>query len=75
MRPLLLRPPFLVSFSVSAFSGVDFVISSNVETDMKRRPGDVGLNLRTAISGSPGHRGGCLGCEHQAMQGRRERSG
>jgi len=43
IRPLLLRPPFFVSFSVSAFSGFDFVTSSNVETVMKRRPGEVGL--------------------------------
>jgi hypothetical protein len=43
IRPLLFRPPFFVSFSVSAFSGFDFVTSSNVETVMKRRPGEVGL--------------------------------
>ncbi len=45
MRPLLFRPPFFVSGSVRLFSGFDFVISSNVETDMKRRPGLVGLEL------------------------------
>ena len=45
MRPLLFRPPFLVSFSVSAFSGFDFVTSAKSETVMKRRPGVVGLNL------------------------------
>ena len=49
MRPLLLRPPFFVSFSVSAFSGVDFVTSAKSETVMKRRPGVVGLNRRTGI--------------------------
>ncbi len=43
MRPLLLRPPFFVTGSSRLFSGVVFVISSNVETDMKRRPGLVGL--------------------------------
>jgi hypothetical protein len=43
MRPLLLRPPVLLSFSVRAFSGLDFVIYSMVETVMKRRPGEVGL--------------------------------
>src|SRR5207247_7242786 len=51
MRPLLLRPPFFVSFSVSAFSGFVFVTSSKVETVMKRRPGDVGLYFLSAISG------------------------
>jgi hypothetical protein len=50
IRPLLLRPPFFVSFSVSDFSGFDFVTSSKVETDMKRRPGLVGLYLRIAMA-------------------------
>jgi hypothetical protein len=49
MRPVLLRPPFFVSFSVSFFSGFDFVTSAKSETVMKRRPGLVGLNLRTGI--------------------------
>jgi hypothetical protein len=40
---MLLRPPFLLSFVVSALSGFDFVTSSNVETVMKRRPAEVGL--------------------------------
>src|SRR5581483_11780729 len=53
MRPFALRPPFFVSFSVSAFSGFDFVISLKSETVMKRRPGDVGLKRRTGISGHP----------------------
>src|SRR5436190_7099821 len=53
MRPVLLRPPFLVSFSVSAFSGFDFVTSAKSETDMWRRPGLVGLNLRTGITRTP----------------------
>src|SRR5919204_5192215 len=55
MRPLLLRPPFFVSFSVSPFSGFDFVISSKVETVMKRRPGDVGLYLRIGMVDLPIH--------------------
>src|SRR5436190_15715446 len=51
MRPFELRPPFFVTGSSRLFSGIDFVISSNVETDMKRRPGEVGLYLRIGISG------------------------
>jgi hypothetical protein len=43
IRPVLFRPPFFDSFSVSDFSGSDFVTSSNVETVMKRRPALVGL--------------------------------
>jgi hypothetical protein len=39
----LFRPPFFVSFSVSAFSGSVFVTSSKLETVMKRRPAEVGL--------------------------------
>src|SRR5712691_995318 len=50
MRPALLRPPFFVSFSVNAFSGLGLVISSKVETVMKRRPGDVGLYLRIGMT-------------------------
>jgi hypothetical protein len=38
-----LRPAFDVFFSMSERPGFDRVISSNVETDMPRRPGDVGL--------------------------------
>jgi hypothetical protein len=34
---------------VSDRSGFDFVTSAKSETVMKRRPGDVGLNLRTGI--------------------------
>ena len=49
IRPLTLRPPFLVSFSVSAFSGFDFVTSAKSETVMKRRPGLVGLKRRMGI--------------------------
>jgi len=43
MRPFEFRPPFFVTGSSRLFSGRFFVISSNVETDMKRRPGLVGL--------------------------------
>src|SRR4051795_468553 len=50
MRPYELRPPLLLSGSTRLFSGSLFVISSKVETDMKRRPGLVGLYLRTGIS-------------------------
>src|SRR5712691_1805969 len=49
MRPYLLRPPERFSGSTRLFSGSLFVISSKAETDMKRRPGDVGLYLRRAI--------------------------
>jgi len=34
MRPVLFRPPFFVSFSVSDFSGFDFVTSAKSDTDM-----------------------------------------
>ena len=49
MRPYLLRPPLFFSGSSRLFSGSVFVISSKVETDMNRRPGEVGLYLRTGI--------------------------
>src|SRR6266516_6051964 len=49
MRPFTFRPPLFLSGSVRLFSGSVFVISSNDETDMKRRPGLVGLYLRIAI--------------------------
>jgi hypothetical protein len=39
-----------VTGSSSDFSGLFFVISSNVETDMKRRPALVGLYFLTGIS-------------------------
>src|SRR5436190_7689536 len=48
MRPFTFRPPLFFSGSVRLFSGSVFVISSNDETDMKRRPGEVGLYLRMA---------------------------
>src|SRR5207248_11418041 len=49
MRPFTFRPPLFFSGSVRLFSGFVFVISSNVETDMKRRPGLVGLYRRMGI--------------------------
>ncbi len=49
MRPVLFRPPFFVSGSVRLFSGRVFVTSSKLETDMKRRPGLVGLYFLSAI--------------------------
>ena len=39
MRPFTFRPPVFLIGAVSERSGVDFVTSSNEETDMKRRPG------------------------------------
>ncbi len=50
IRPVLFRPPFFVSGSVRLFSGLPFVTSSNVETDMKRRPGLVGLYFFNAMA-------------------------
>src|SRR3954470_1597608 len=49
MRPLLFRPPVFLTGSSRLFSGSFFVTSSNVETDMKRRPGLVGLNFLTGM--------------------------
>src|SRR5204862_5085607 len=48
MRPFTFRPPLFLSAPVRLFSGSLFVISSNEETDMKRRPGEVGLYRRIA---------------------------
>src|SRR5262252_10236889 len=52
MRPLLLRPAVFFIGSVSARSGRVLVISSNVDTDIPRRPGEVGLYVLTGIPGS-----------------------
>src|SRR5579885_3500716 len=46
MRPLLLRPPDLVSGRTSDFSGVERVTSTKSATLEPRRPGVVGLYLR-----------------------------
>ena len=53
MRPCTLRPALLRPFVTSDFSGVERVISSKVETLAPRRPGVVGLYLRTAMSYFP----------------------
>src|SRR5258708_38333634 len=59
IEPLLLRPAFLSSFTISAFSGfLPLVTSSKEETLMKRRPGLVGLYFLTAISRCSSRRGG-----------------
>src|SRR5262249_12912276 len=50
MRPLLFRPPLLVSLVVSERSGFAFVTSSKSEVVTKRRPGEVGLYLRIPMS-------------------------
>src|SRR3954462_7043403 len=71
MRPLLLRPPFFVTGASSDFSGSFLVISAKSETVMKRRPGDVGLYLRTAISVQPRDVVGWLASEKHARGGRR----
>src|SRR5436190_19962962 len=49
MRPLLLRPAVFRSGSVSDFSGRFLVTSSKVDTDMPRRPGEVGLYVLTGM--------------------------
>src|SRR3954447_15632081 len=71
MRPLLLRPPFFVTGASSDFSGSFLVISAKSETVMKRRPGDVGLYLRTAISVQPRDVVGWVAREKEARGGRR----
>src|SRR5579864_4649373 len=50
MRPLLLRPAVFFSGSVSARSGRVLVTSSKVDTDIPRRPGEVGLYVLTGIT-------------------------
>src|SRR6266853_4565591 len=50
MRPWLLRPACVGSDSIKVFSGSSVVTSSNPDTDMKRRPGLVGLNFLIGIS-------------------------
>jgi len=49
MRPFTLRPPVLCIGASSVRSGSAVVSSSKSDTVMKRRPGEVGLNLRMAI--------------------------
>src|SRR5436190_9335645 len=49
IRPCVFRPALFRPFATSDFSGVERVSSSNVETLAPRRPGVIGLYLRTAI--------------------------
>src|SRR5260370_39577549 len=53
IRPWLLRPELLGSFSRRLFSGSVAVISSKLAVTMKRRPGLVGLYFLTGISHAP----------------------
>src|SRR5690625_917575 len=53
MRPVLLRPPLLVSGRTSDFSGCVRVISTKSATLEPRRPGVVGLYLRIAMGLDP----------------------
>src|SRR5690606_13865626 len=53
MRPVLLRPPLLLSGRTSDFSGCERVISTKSATLGPRRPGDVGLYLRIAMGVDP----------------------
>src|SRR5215472_18034836 len=48
--PWLLRPACFSSFTTRDFSGLVLVISSKVETDIPRRPGDVGRYCLIGIS-------------------------
>src|SRR5947208_15109494 len=49
MRPVFERPARFRPLTTRDFSGLPRVISSNPDTDAPRRPGVVGLYLRTAI--------------------------
>src|SRR5215472_4826151 len=53
IRPWLLRPARLGSFSRRLFSGSVAVISSKLAVAMKRRPGLVGLYFLTGMSHAP----------------------
>src|SRR5690625_2427595 len=53
MRPVLLRPPLLVSGRTSDFSGCVRVISTKSAALEPRRPGVVGLYLRIAMGLDP----------------------
>src|SRR4051812_19238925 len=52
LRPYELRPPVRGLGARSDFSGLSFVISEKSETVWNRRPGLVGLRLRSGISAS-----------------------
>src|ERR671917_260810 len=69
-RPCVLRPPDLVSPSVSDFSGSPLVTASCWSQVAKRRPGEVGLCFLIAIR--PASVGGLRGRENQACRGSRE---
>ena len=49
MRPLLLRPPFLLFFSNNAANGAPLCKPSVFTETVKRRPGDVGFALCNAM--------------------------
>src|SRR5256885_2498793 len=53
LRPSELRPPDFLRPSTRVFSGSVFVISAKSGNVMKRRPGDVGLGLRTGTTDHP----------------------
>src|SRR5215203_227693 len=53
LRPWALRPPLFLMPSTSVFSGLVFVISEKSGYVTKRRPGEVGLGLRTGITDRP----------------------
>src|SRR5437763_5062286 len=53
LRPFALRPPDFLSPSVSDFSGSERVISAKSGYVTNRRPGEVGLGLRTGITLTP----------------------
>src|SRR6266581_2833247 len=53
LRPWTLRPPDFFRPSVSDFSGLSRVISAKSGYITNRRPGEVGLGLRTGITQLP----------------------
>src|SRR4051794_11705150 len=56
LRPWLFRPPVALFGARRDFSGVVLVISAKSETVWNRRPGLVGLRLRSAIVPYPSNR-------------------
>src|SRR6478736_9233695 len=52
-RVVMLRPPVLWLGASSVFSGFERVISAKSATEDPRRPAEVGLYLRIAMSSSP----------------------
>src|SRR5205823_1259709 len=65
LRPWTFRPPDFFSPSVSDFSGSSRVISAKSGYITNRRPGEVGLGLRTGISRRSR---GVLGDNHRCMK-------